>query len=439
MKKILIVDDNENNRLLLHVLLEEYGREKDLHFNIFEAVNGKEACDLAEKDHFDLIFMDIMMPVMGGIEATLKIRQLDSKVMIIAVSAIDDVQRQKEILHNGAEDYLSKPIDVNIFTTRLGNYFALIDSRKGVNKRFNPSPANLFTSETFSRKLLFYIRNDDELAEFWEYYLLDNPEGSEALSAAVRTLYSIGSVGVKLGVNIQVIAEDADNYFYMTMVGIDAISPNIIKLLLIKNSDVTDYKLSEEKLSIRILHSKKSIHTQMMSSPKVVAPISTQPVATTIPYTATQEILHVYDYMDEDDLEELRESVGKLNSLMMVVGGEIEAYEVDEIAHNLQQIGRITTRYTDSYMIGQALASMGNSILTHTELFIEKSNAIAPMCAAFGRDLSSWIRLIFSEGASCVNYMDDTIIANAQMIESILTMDDHPEGGEENLDDIFDF
>ncbi len=440
MKKILIVDDNENNRMLIHALLEEYSNEKTLPITIAEAVNGIEACVLAESEHFDLIFMDIMMPVMDGIEATKRIRQQDAKVMIIAVSAIDDINRQKEILTNGAEDYIAKPIDVNVFMARLDHYFALIDSRNVVHKRFNPSPANLFTQETYSRKLLFYIRNDDELAEFWEYYLLDQSAGSEVLSAAVRTIYAIGSVGVKLGINIQVIIEDADDHLYMTMVGLSGINPKIVKLLLIKNSDVTDYKLTEEKLSIRVVREKKaSVH--LTHEYKVVEPIAAvaEPIVMATPYASAQTILNVYDYMDEDDLEELREYIGKLNSLMMVVGGEIEAHEVEEIAYNLQQISRVTTGYTDSYLIGQALASMGNSIVTHSDQFMKKARDLAPMCTAFGRDLSMWIRLIFSEGASSVNYMDDTIIANAQMIESILTMDDHVEGGEENLDDIFDF
>ncbi len=438
MKKILIVDDNESNRMLLHVLLEEYGRTNGVSFTISEAVNGVEACSLANSDSFDLIFMDVMMPVMDGIEATKRIRRNDPKVMIIAVSAIDDGSLQKEILTNGAEDYLAKPVDVNIFNARLENYFALIDSRSGVHKRFNPSPANLFTQETFSRKLLFYIRNDDELAEFWEYYLLDQGGGSEVLSATVRTCYAIGSVGIKLGINIQVIVEDSDNYLYMTMVGLGGIKPNILKLLLLKNSDVTDYKLTQEKLSVQIPRPSKLSKNEIVET-------KSEPVFVAAAYVAPQEvlpeatILNVYDYMDEDDLEELREYVGKLNSLMLVVGGEIDPHEVEEIVYDLQYISRIATGYTDSYQIGQALASMGNSISTHIPIFMEKSHNIAPMCAAFGRDLNSWIRLIFVEGASCVNYMDDTIIANAQMIESILSMDEHVASGEENLDDIFDF
>lgn len=137
---------------------------------------------------------------------------------------------------------------------------------------------------------------------------------------------------------------------------------------------------------------------------------------------------------------DLKEFVGKLNSLMLVVGGEIEQHEVDEISDSLQQISRICSGYTDSYAIGNTLATMGRTISGHRDLFMTKAGDLAPMCAAFGRDLKNWIQMIFVEGASNVHYMDDTIIANAQMIESILTMDDADHSAmAEDLDDIFDF
>jgi len=444
MKKILIVDDNQNNRMLLRALVEDYCESNDETVVIHEAINGLEAALLAEETHFQIIFMDIMMPEMDGIEATRRIRAVDSKVLIIAVSAVDDGERQRQILSNGAEDYISKPINADVFSARLGNYFSLTHSRETVKHRFNPSAANVFSADIFSRKLLFYIQNEDDLAEFWEYYLLDAHEGSESLSGAVRTLYALGAVSLKMGIKSQIIVEESDKNLYLTMTEIQQINPKIIQLLFLKNSDVSEYKIDNTKLSIRVPRPAKITVIAPVASVVVAAP-TTSPlyvepvVAQSAPaYVAAQEILHVYDYMDLDDLDDLREYVGKLNSLMMVVGGEIEFHEVEEISANLQQISRIATGYTDSYVIGQALADMGYAISGHIELFMAKSNDLAPMCAAFGRDLNSWIRLIFVEGASSVHYMDDTIIANAKTIESILTMDESGDGSE-GLDDIFDF
>jgi len=439
MKKILIVDDNQNNRMLLRALIEDYCESNDESVTIHEAHNGLEASLLAEDTHYSLIFMDIMMPEMDGIEATHRIRSFDPKVIIVAVSAVDDGERQRQILSNGAEDYISKPINADVFIARLGNYFSLIHSRESVKNRFNPSAANVISADIFSRKLLFYIQNEDDLAEFWEYYLLAQEGGSEYLSNGVRTLYALGAISLKLGNKNQIIIEESDSNLYMTMTGMDHIDSKIIKLIFLKNSDVTDYKIQENKLSIRIPRPEKK-HVLVAIVPQTVATVAqTAPSSSTIPYVAAQEVLHVYDYMELDDLSDLREYVGKLNSLMLVVGGEIELHEVEEISTNLQQISRISSGYADSYAIGQALLGMGYAISEHKALFMAKSNDLAPMCAAFGRDLNSWIRLIFVEGASSVHYMDDTIIANAQTIQAILTMDDT--GGEscEGLDDIFDF
>ncbi|MDD4854443.1 MAG: response regulator [Sulfuricurvum sp.] len=439
MKKILIVDDNQNNRILLRALIEEYCEDNSEAVIVHEAINGAEASLMAEDIHYNIIFMDIMMPEMDGIEATGKIRTFDSKVIIVAISAVDDGERQRQILSNGAEDYISKPINAEIFLSRLGNYFSLIQSRENIKHRFNPSAANVISTDIFSRKLLFYIQNEDDLAEFWEYYLLTQEDGSESLSGGVRTLYALGTVSIKLGIKCQIIVEESDLQLYMTMTEIDQIDSKIIKLIFIKNLDVSDYKIHQNKLSIRISRPQKN--KAMVAVPlQIITPATqTTPSPTVTPYVAVQEVLQVYDYMEPDDLNDLEEYIGKLNSLMMVVGSDIEHHEIDEISNNLQHISRISSGYTDSYKIGQALSKMGISIGSHSESFMAKSNDLAPMCAAFGRDLSSWIRLIFIEGASSVHYMDDTIIANAQMIESILTMDESGGDGSEGLDDIFDF
>jgi CheY-like chemotaxis protein len=441
--KILIVDDNENNRMLLRALLEDYAEDNSVEFSIREAVNGLEASLIVEDEHFHLVFMDIMMPEMDGIEATKRIRAQDVKAMIVAVSAVDDGERQKQILQNGAEDYITKPINANIFLARLDNYLSLIESRETLTRKFNPSAANLFTKEIFSRKLLFYIQNDDELAEFWEYYLLYSSQRSESLSDAIRTVYALSSIGLKVGAKLQIIVEESMETMFITLVGLEDIDGKIIKLIMAKNPTVTDYIINDARISIRLkrpdIEQPVTVSQEEIApaTPAVAAPVTAAPAAA---YEAAEATIQVYDYMDPEDLMDLKEFVGKLNSLMLVVGGEIERHEVDEISDNLQQISRICTGYTDSYSIGRTLAAMGNAISGHRDLFITKAGDLAPMCAAFGRDLNSWIRLIFVEGASSVHYMDDTIIANAQTIESILTMDDADHAGAaEDLDDIFDF
>ncbi|MDD5717567.1 MAG: response regulator [Sulfuricurvum sp.] len=445
MKKILIVDDNANNRMLLRAVLETYEEEnKSVKLKIDEATNGIEAVSQAAHEAYDLILMDIMMPEMDGIEATRRIRTEDSKVIIVAVSAVDDTERQRQILHAGAEDYIAKPINVDIFTARLANYFSLCEARR--NKSLNKEAYNLYSRSIFSRKLLFRIENDNDLAEFWEYYLLNSQNACALLSDAVRTLYTIGSIGLKFKLEQQIWVEESPEYTYFTLAGLTALDPKFIRLTLQKNPVLTDYMYDEDKISIRLKlenTSHKTVANHETHHENVVK--STMPEAlsegsSTVAFEITDKTENqVYAYMEEEDLGDIKAYIAKLNSLLLVVGsGDIQVDEVDEIGAYLDRIGKIASIYSESYTIGRALSTLSIDIREHIQLFIEKSSALGPLCAAFSRDLMGWIRLIFEEGAPSVNYMDDTIISNTQTIGSILTMEEHA-GDAVDLDDIFDF
>lgn len=101
--KILIVEDNPMNLMYLQKLIEEQG----LHY---ESVNnGLEATKLCQDHLFDLIFMDIQMPVMDGYEATAEIRKIYKDLPIIALTANSLNGERKDALSSGFTDYVSKP------------------------------------------------------------------------------------------------------------------------------------------------------------------------------------------------------------------------------------------------------------------------------------------------------------------------------------------
>jgi len=87
---VLIVDDNPDNRMTIQLLLEEFDD-----INALEAQDGQEAIDMCKNEQFDIVFMDIMMPNVDGIIATKIIKSFDKKVMILALSALDDEESQK--------------------------------------------------------------------------------------------------------------------------------------------------------------------------------------------------------------------------------------------------------------------------------------------------------------------------------------------------------
>jgi CheY-like chemotaxis protein len=110
---VLIVEDFEDNRFLMRRLLEMGG------FDVLEATNGEEAILIAERERPDLVLMDLSLPLLDGLAATRRIRKCQGleKVPIVAVSAHDTTDFQKEALAAGCNDYVTKPLDFDQLET----------------------------------------------------------------------------------------------------------------------------------------------------------------------------------------------------------------------------------------------------------------------------------------------------------------------------------
>ena len=119
-KRILVVEDNELNMEIICTILENYGIKTE------QAVNGKEAVRRMEESvpgYYDMIFMDIMMPEMDGLEATRTIRNLNredcKKIPIYAMSANAFDEDVKRSLASGMNGHLSKPVNLQVLEKTL--------------------------------------------------------------------------------------------------------------------------------------------------------------------------------------------------------------------------------------------------------------------------------------------------------------------------------
>ena len=132
----LVAEDNVINQKLIRRVLEGFG------LTITVANNGEEAFNLRKQNDYDLIFMDIQMPVMGGIEATAEILRYEKlnrlkHIPIIALTA-NALQGDKEkYLEAGMDNYLSKPIDLDRLNTVLYEYFPAKASKKNKEQRIS--------------------------------------------------------------------------------------------------------------------------------------------------------------------------------------------------------------------------------------------------------------------------------------------------------------
>lgn len=105
MFQILVVDDDKNTRMLLKAVLHAEN------YTVFTAENGEEALVVLDKEHIDLVVLDIMMPKMDGYAFTRLLRENNNNLPILMVSAKQlPADKQKGFLV-GTDDYMTKPID----------------------------------------------------------------------------------------------------------------------------------------------------------------------------------------------------------------------------------------------------------------------------------------------------------------------------------------
>ena len=116
--KILVVDDNEVNRDMLSRRLKHRG------FDVETAANGKEALKLVDAGNYDLILLDIMLPILDGLEVLRILRQTypANELPIIMAAAKDRSEDVVEALELGANDYVTKPIDFPVALARVQSH-----------------------------------------------------------------------------------------------------------------------------------------------------------------------------------------------------------------------------------------------------------------------------------------------------------------------------
>jgi CheY-like chemotaxis protein len=103
MKKILVAEDNDSNYILMTYILKR-------HYEFERAKNGREAVDMALTGNFDLVLMDIKMPVMDGLEATKAIKEEMPDLPVVALTANAFDSDRQLALEVGCSDFLTKPV-----------------------------------------------------------------------------------------------------------------------------------------------------------------------------------------------------------------------------------------------------------------------------------------------------------------------------------------
>lgn len=130
--RILVVDDGPENRQLVKLVLQDYGLHVD------EAENGQVALAMAEMSDYDLILMDVQMPVMDGFTAAAEMRARGIQQPILALTANAMKGFEKECLNAGYSEYFTKPIDIDSFVTSLAAILCARPVRETEKSNSNP-------------------------------------------------------------------------------------------------------------------------------------------------------------------------------------------------------------------------------------------------------------------------------------------------------------
>ncbi len=145
MSKILIIDDERAIRRALREILEFE------EFEVDEAENGKEGLDKAKADNYDIIFCDIKMPEMDGMEVLDGLLKSKVESPVIMISGHGNVETAVQAIKKGAFDFIEKPLDLNriLVTIRnAGDRTALVEEKKVLKKTVNKFKGSSIIGET---------------------------------------------------------------------------------------------------------------------------------------------------------------------------------------------------------------------------------------------------------------------------------------------------
>ena len=118
--RILAVEDNKMNQRLIGFMLQNWGLQYEI------SPDGHDACERLRKGKFDLVLMDIELPLLNGYESTQKIRyELKQDLPIIAMTAHDNMSEREKCFAAGMNDYVSKPVDESILKSKILKHLKL--------------------------------------------------------------------------------------------------------------------------------------------------------------------------------------------------------------------------------------------------------------------------------------------------------------------------
>ncbi|MHC3994524.1 response regulator [Sulfurimonas sp. HSL-1656] len=181
MKNVDLVQLTEETKKMSAMVVEDEAVANELLSSTFKnffkdvtsAFNGKEALELFKEKKPDIVFVDIIMPEMDGIELARKIREMNPQQMVVVISASNDIQKISETIEIGVNSFIQKPIDTKKIIELLQNVTNMVKRKKKVEtKTFSISlPLDLYDLVNDNAKAESISKNAVIIRALREFYM----------------------------------------------------------------------------------------------------------------------------------------------------------------------------------------------------------------------------------------------------------------------------
>lgn len=220
MNILIVEDDNDINKLLNEIMNSDGYTTKS-------AYSGTEALIYLEMQNFDVILLDLMIPGLSGEELLLKIRQ-NKNMPVIIISAKDDKHTKIDMLKNGADDFISKPFDVDEVLARVESNLRRYSSEKNIYCKtneiiFREINLNIDTREiTINGKDICLTSREFDILQL----LIHNPKKVFTKSNIFESVWEEDYMGDDNTINVHIsnlrnkISKYAENEYIQTIWGI---------------------------------------------------------------------------------------------------------------------------------------------------------------------------------------------------------------------------
>uniref|UniRef100_A0A7C3RM75 Response regulator n=1 Tax=Dictyoglomus thermophilum TaxID=14 RepID=A0A7C3RM75_DICTH len=192
--KIMIVEDDIESRNFLVKFLQSK------RYEVIEAENGKKALEILKSNEVDIVLMDISMPIMNGLETTKRIRDLGYPVVVIMLTAYKDLDMMKKSAFAGADDYITKPIDLSELYAKI----LLAEKYLPFHKFRHSLIVSLFSEKELSQKTIEELinKNKDFTMEILNImYKVSEYRDDETYEHTLRVGWLSGKLAEKLGLD----------------------------------------------------------------------------------------------------------------------------------------------------------------------------------------------------------------------------------------------